>query len=149
MSLTQGTATFPRNSTFLGKRRDRMHASGFGIVKPETLGILEFRLEEILEFAVPEPTLCYLNCLTLTNSIYSWKSRYQTTRDLRLCSEKLYALYKIHEKISATVDDKTWNPAYKHLVNGLPDVGTELNQTIGQIIPSIWGLFDLIGNYST
>ncbi|KAL6281446.1 hypothetical protein ACE6H2_018327 [Prunus campanulata] len=88
----------------------------------ETSGIAEFGLEEILEFAVPETRLSYLNRLTSTNSIYSRKSRYHITRDLRLCSEKLYALYKIHEKISATGDDKTSNTAYKHLVNGLPDI---------------------------
>ncbi|CAL9031457.1 unnamed protein product [Prunus brigantina] len=84
-----------------------MHASGFGIVKTETSDIPEFGLEEILEFAVPKPRLSYLNRLTSTNSIYTRKSRYQTTRDLRLCSEKLYQLYKLHEKISATGDDKT------------------------------------------
>ncbi|XP_016651098.1 PREDICTED: uncharacterized protein LOC103338605 [Prunus mume] len=97
-----------------------MQASGFGIVKTETSGIPEFGLEEILEFAVPEPGRSYLNRLTSPNSIYSRKSKYQTTRDLRLCSEKLYQLYGIH--ISATGDDKTWNRAYKRLVKGLPDI---------------------------
>ncbi|CAB4311520.1 unnamed protein product [Prunus armeniaca] len=77
-----GTAIFPRNSTFSGKCRDRMQASGFGIVKTETSGIPEFGLEEIIEFAVPEPRFSYLNHLTSTNSIYSRKSRDFSLEDL-------------------------------------------------------------------
>ncbi|KAI5330238.1 hypothetical protein L3X38_029636 [Prunus dulcis] len=112
------------NATFLGKCRDRMHGRGFGIVKGGTSDIPEFEVpefevKEILEFVVPQPRLSYRNRRTPRNCIYTGQSEYQSTRDLRLCSEQLNELCKIHEKMLSTEDGKTWNITYKNLINRL------------------------------
>ncbi|KAI5330237.1 hypothetical protein L3X38_029635 [Prunus dulcis] len=115
---------FRVNATFSGKYRDRMHGRGFGIVKGGTSDIPEFEVpefevKEILEFVVPQPRLSYRNRRTPRNCIYTGQSEYQSTRDLRLCSQQLNELCKIHEKMLATEDGKTWNIAYKNLINRL------------------------------
>ncbi|KAI5330236.1 hypothetical protein L3X38_029634 [Prunus dulcis] len=104
-----------------------MHGRGFGIVKGGTSDIPEFEVpefevKETLEFVVPQPRLSYRNRRTPRNCIYTGQSEYQSTRDLRLCSEQLNELCKIHEKMLATGDGKTWNIAYKNLINRLADV---------------------------
>ncbi|KAL6281450.1 hypothetical protein ACE6H2_018331 [Prunus campanulata] len=83
----------------------RMHANGQ--TKPSDTDMSEFQIEEILKLAVPEPRLSYCNSITSPNSMYTVKSRYRTTRDLRVCSKKLDELYKIHELISVTGDNKS------------------------------------------
>ncbi|KAI5330239.1 hypothetical protein L3X38_029637 [Prunus dulcis] len=79
----------------------------------------KFEVKEILEFVVPQTRLSYRNRRTPRNCIYTGQSEYQSTRDLRLCSEQLNELCKIHEKMLSTEDGKTWNIAYKNLINRL------------------------------